>query len=95
MHEDNQSLIKISLNATDQERTKHWDSKIFALREWILSMAMKFGYVSTKNQMADQFTKPLPAGPLKRARDHCNGSKPIHFPVQYRLYGNTTSEFEF
>ena len=95
LHEDNQSLIKISLNATDQERTKHWDSKICALREWIINFSVKFGYVSTKNQMADQFTKPLPAPALRRARDHCNGSKPVNYPVQFRLYGSTTSEFEY
>ena len=71
LHEDNQALIKISLNAKDQERTKHWDAKIFALREFINDFVIKFGYVSTKNQMADHLTKPLPRASLERARGHC------------------------
>ena len=92
LHEDNQSLIKISMNATDQERTKHWDSKIFALRDWVLGMSIKFAYVSTKNQMADFFTKALPAAAFKRARDHCNGSKPVKYPIQLALFGSAMPE---
>ena len=86
LHEDNQALIKISLNAKDQERTKHWDAKIFALREFITDFYVKFGYVSTKNQMADHLTKPLPRAPLERARGHCLGSRRIQFPVEFSKF---------
>ena len=86
LHEDNQALIKISLNAKDQERTKHWDAKIFALREFITNFHIKFGYVSTKNQMADHLTKPLPRAPLERARGHCLGSRRIQFPVEFSKF---------
>ena len=86
LHEDNQALIKISLNAKDQERTKHWDAKIFALREFVSEFCIKFGYVSTKNQMADHLTKPLPRAPLERARGHCLGSRRIQFPVEFSKF---------
>lgn len=86
LHEDNQALIKISLNAKDQDRTKHWDSKIFALREMTTNFTIRFGYVSTKNQMADHLTKPLPRAPLERARGHCLGSRRVHFPVEYSKF---------
>ena len=86
LHEDNQALIKISLNAKDQERTKHWDAKIFALREFINDFVIKFGYVSTKNQMADHLTKPLPRASLERARGHCLGSRRIKFPVEFSKF---------
>jgi hypothetical protein len=86
LHEDNQALIKISLNAKDQERTKHWDSKIFALREMITDFTIRFGYVSTKNQMADHLTKALPKPALERARGHCLGSRRIMFPVEFSKF---------
>ena len=83
LHEDNQSLIKMTLNCVDQERCKHWDAKIFALREMTTKFVIRMGYVSTKNQMADHLTKPLPRVPLERARGHCLGSRRIQFPVEF------------
>ena len=45
-----------------------------------------FGYVSTKNQMADHLTKPLPRASLERARGHCLGSRRIKFPVEFSKF---------
>ncbi len=70
----------------DQERTKHWDSKIFALRDMITDFTIRFGYVSTKNQMADHLTKALPKPALERARGHCLGSRRIMFPVEFSKF---------
>ena len=75
LHEDSQPLIKMTLNCVDQERCRHWDAKIFALREMTTKFIIRMGYVSTKNQMADHLTKPPLRAPLKRARGHCLARK--------------------
>jgi hypothetical protein len=48
LHEDSQSLIKMTLSCVDQERCKHWDAKIFALREMATKFIIRMGYVSAK-----------------------------------------------
>ena len=57
MQEDNQAVIRMSLNSSEAERTEHWDFKIHYIRTCVQNFVLSFAYVSTKDQMADGNTK--------------------------------------
>ena len=61
-YEDNQSTIKIVSNPKDSSRIKHIDVKYFFVRELVKKGCIKIEYVSSTEQLADTFTKSLPAG---------------------------------
>ena len=58
---DNQSAIKISENDTAPHRTKHIDVRDHFIRDVINSGVIKLVWISTDKQLADIFTKALPA----------------------------------
>lgn len=57
--EDNNSCICIAKNPTDHKRTKHIDIKYHFIREQIELGNVILKYISTGDQIADAFTKPL------------------------------------
>ena len=57
---DNTSAISISKNLVMHSKTKHIPIKYHFLREQVLEQNVKLEYVSSKEQVADIFTKPLP-----------------------------------
>jgi hypothetical protein len=57
---DNTSAISISKNPAMHSKTKHIPIKYHFLREQVLEKKLKLEYVSSKDQVADIFTKPLP-----------------------------------
>jgi len=57
---DNTSAISISKNPVMHSKTKHIPIKYHFLREQVLEQKVKLEYVSSKEQVADIFTKPLP-----------------------------------
>ena len=57
---DNTSAISISKNPVMCSKTKHISIKYHFLREKVGEQKVKLEYVSTKEQVADIFTKPLP-----------------------------------
>lgn len=59
IYEDNMPCIKIAEEPREHQRTKHIDVKYMYMRELIEDKKMKISYLSTEEQLADMFTKPL------------------------------------
>ena len=59
LHDDSQACIRIAGNPCLAERTKHFDVKYHWLREAVKANKVELRYVSTHEQLADIFTKPL------------------------------------
>jgi hypothetical protein len=57
---DNTSVIRISKNQVMHSKTKHIPIKYHFLREQVAEKNIRVGYVGTKEQVVDIFTKPLP-----------------------------------
>jgi hypothetical protein len=63
LHDDSQACIRIAGNPCLAERTKHFDVKYHWLREKVKAKKVELRYISTHEQLADIFTKPL--GPMQ------------------------------
>ena len=57
---DNTSTVSMSKNPVLHSKTKHISIKYHVLREKAIEKEIRLEYVSTKDQIADIFTKPLP-----------------------------------
>jgi transposase InsO family protein len=57
---DNQAAIHMATNASDSARTKHIDVCYHFLRDKVAKREIRTVYVSTNDNLADLFTKPLP-----------------------------------
>lgn len=66
--EDNNGCIAIANNPTDHKRTKHIDVKYHFSREKIEENHVNLEYISTGDQIADMFTKSIPAVQFVRFR---------------------------
>ena len=66
---DNQSAIALSYNPEMHARTKHIDRRHFYVREMIENGELVVPYVQTDENLADFFTKPLPAKKFFPLRD--------------------------
>ena len=56
---DNTSAINLSKNPVQHSKTKHIEIRYHFIREHIANENIQLEYVSTENQVADIFTKPL------------------------------------
>ena len=65
---DNQSAINISKNPVQHSRTKHIDIKYHFLKDQVAQNVVKLEFISTNEQVADIFTKPLPKDVFERLR---------------------------
>ena len=69
---DNQSTIRLALNADHHNRTKHIDIRYHYVRDIVLKELIKLNYVNTHDQLADIFTKPLPIQTVCAMRERLN-----------------------
>ncbi len=65
---DNQSAIKLLRNPISSMRSKHIDIAHHFARERVMRGEIAFSYISTTDQVADIFTKALPAAKLRECR---------------------------
>ena len=66
---DNQSAIAIAYNPELHSRTKHIDRRHFFIRECVENLHLRVPFVSTVDNIADFFTKPLPPKHFWRMRN--------------------------
>ena len=67
---DNRGAIDLAYNPEHHQRTKHIDRRHFYVRELVEAMRIRVPFVATADNLADFFTKPLPARkffPLRKA----------------------------
>jgi hypothetical protein len=59
IHCDNQSYVKLSKNHVFHDKSKHIEIKYHYIRDMVQRKAVHVQYLSTHEQVADVFTKPL------------------------------------
>jgi hypothetical protein len=69
---DNESAIRMADNPVEHSRTKHIDIRHHFLRDHQQKGDIEVFYVSTENQLADIFTKPLDEKTFCRLRSELN-----------------------
>jgi hypothetical protein len=69
---DNESAIRIADNPVEHSRTKHIDIRHHFLRDHQQTGDIEVFHVSTENQLADIFTKPLDEKTFCRLRSELN-----------------------
>jgi hypothetical protein len=69
---DNESAIKIANNPVQHSRTKHIDIRHHFLRDHVSKGDIKINGVSTDDQLADIFTKPLDESRFCELRNELN-----------------------
>ena len=67
--EDNMSCVKLANNHKSRPRTKHFALRLHHFRSHIVRKIITIEHVSTKDQLADIFTKPLPKAQFTKLRD--------------------------
>ena len=67
--EDNMSCVKMANNHKSRPRTKHLSLRLHHFRSHILRKLITVKHTSTKEQVADIFTKPLPKVKFCKLRD--------------------------
>ena len=65
IYEDNQACIALANNPTPQSKAMHIEMRYHIIRRWVAANKMNLKYVSTKLQLADMLTKPLPGHVLR------------------------------
>jgi hypothetical protein len=69
---DNESAICMADNPVEHSRTKHIDIRYHILRDHQQRGDIEITYVSTKEQLADNFTKPLDEKTFTKLRNELN-----------------------
>jgi hypothetical protein len=69
---DNESAIRMADNPVEHSRTKHIDIRYHFLRDHQQMGDIEIAYVSTKEQLADIFTKPLDEKTFTKLRNELN-----------------------
>ena len=59
IYEDNQAAIVLARDFKFSEKTKHMSTRYFYVRERLADGTIALEYISTKDQLADFFTKAL------------------------------------
>lgn len=66
---DNQSAIRLVKNAEFHQRTRHINLRYHFIRDYQEQKRIDVQYVGSSNQLADIFTKPLPAPAFTELRE--------------------------
>ena len=66
---DNQGARDLAYNPEHHERTKHIERRHFFIRECVENHRLRVPFVRTADNLADFFTKPLPARTFFAMRD--------------------------
>jgi hypothetical protein len=69
---DNESAIRMADNPVEHSRTKHIDIRYHFFRDHQQRGDIEIAYVSTKEQLANIFTKPLDEKTLSKLRNELN-----------------------
>jgi hypothetical protein len=69
---DNESAIRVADNLIEHSRTKHIDIQYHFPRDHKQKGDIEIAYVSTHNQLADIFTKPLDEKTFSKLRNELN-----------------------
>ena len=69
IHANNQGCIALANNLVSHSRAKHIDIHHHFIRERIERREIRLNYVSTKDMLADVFTKALPREAFERFRN--------------------------
>ena len=82
---DNESAIRMADNPIEHSRTKHIDIRHHFLRDHQKKRDIEVFYVSTENQLADIFTKPLDEKTFCRLRSELNvlDSRNLDWSIAY------------
>ena len=67
--EDNMSCISLAISHKTRPRTKHLCIKLHHFRSYVVNKIISIEYASTKDQIADIFTKPLARPQFSKLRD--------------------------
>lgn len=71
--EDNMSCIEIATNHRTRPRTKHLSVRLHHFRSHVVQKTITIQHVSTTEQLADMFTKPLARVQFQKLRDRLMG----------------------
>lgn len=83
LYTDSSSVTSIAKNLVSHQRTKHIEIDVHFVSDKVLTGKIKLGYVPTKENPADTFTKPLPGStfeyllPKLHLMDVCKPNSPI------------------
>lgn len=69
---DNQGSIKLAKNYDSSKRSKHIDVRYHFIRDLVNKKLIQIGYVNTKKNIADMFTKSLPKKKFLELREKLN-----------------------
>jgi hypothetical protein len=69
INEDNESTIDCTRNPVSHSKMKHIDIKYHVIRDYIEQGQITVKWISTNEQLADMFTKPLPPALFHRFRN--------------------------
>lgn len=71
--EDNRSCIEIATNHRTRPRTKHLSIRLHHFRSHVIAKTINIQHISTTEQIADIFTKPLPRDQFLKLRNRFMG----------------------
>lgn len=81
IYENNQSCIHL-VHKYEHQRLKHIDVKYNFIRDLVLTQEISVEYISTKEQIADCFTKALPASQFEKLRSYMRVEKALTINLQ-------------
>lgn len=75
IHCDNQSCVKLLENPVFHDQSKHIDMRYHYIKNMVERGVMRLQYISTDEQIADVFTKPLSSAKFVYFRDKLDMAK--------------------